>query len=65
MVTGQALLGVLKQHGGVPSMWPNDVTPHMVHVYYDNIELKGRLALHQDDCRGPICCISVNSHTHQ
>ena len=29
MVTGQALLGVLKQHGGVPSMWPNDVIQHI------------------------------------
>ena len=34
MVTGQALLGVLKQHGGVPSMWPNDVMQQLLHVYY-------------------------------
>ena len=33
MVTGQALLCVLKQHWGVPSMWPND----LLHVNYDDI----------------------------
>ena len=57
MVTGQALLCVIKQHEGVPSMWPDDVIQHMLHVNYDDIcmELKGRVALRQDDYRGPIC----------
>ena len=30
-----------------------------------HLELKGRLALRQDDYRGPICWPSVNRHTIQ